>query len=107
MVRIKGKDFSGNVFDQEENILTVVVYSDYSVRDIANFMLDATEVVCYTDDGNEIIYPVNHSVSCTQITNNVYSLKYSTKPTVEEELQNQIDAQSRTIDALMALVLEG
>ena len=107
MIKIKETVFSGNVFANEAEELTVVIYSDYSIHDIARFVTDVDNIIYYTNDEDEQIYNVTHVKSCTEVSHHVYAVKFSTKPTLEEEMMAQIVEQNAAIDALLAMILEG
>lgn len=107
MIKIKDKEYSGNVFNADDDILTVVVYSDYSVIDLANITAEAKEIIEIGSDGTEVIYKVNHPVSASEISHHVFTLKYSTKQTNEEKITEQLEEQNEMIDTLLALILEG
>jgi len=107
MVRINGKVYSGEVMNNKEDSIVVVIYTAESLRDIAATLTEVSEITEFFGEEDGKIYNVTTPLSAKTISSNVYALEFSTKPTYEMEVKTELQKQSDAIDDLLVMILEG
>lgn len=114
MIKIKNKEYSGNILLNNDERLVVSVCTIEKFEDVAHFICDVTSVTETFPDGSEKTYVVTAPVAAKVVAKNVYSLEFSTKPTEMQELENKIAEQNAIIesmssdfDSMLVAMLEG
>ena len=107
MVRFNGKDYSGYVMEGEDETLVVIIQTADNFDEIAQSIVNVREITQIDAEGASRVYPVTAPISAGIVSSYVYSLKFSTKPTPAKIMQDKIQEQSETIDALLLALLEG
>lgn len=105
MLRIKEREYSGQVFEGANETLTVVIYSTDLFQDVTEYIADAEEITV-TSDGDVRTYMVSSPIAAKVISNCVYSMEYSTKVPFEQEMKDKLEEQSTAIDMLLVALLE-
>ncbi len=105
MIKWNDKTYSGNIVNEGNDKLTVVIYTVESLQDICLSLNDVTEVIEETQ--GERVVNVTMALSVKTIEQNTYYITFSTKPSQQQEMMDLIQEQSDAIDALLIMLLEG
>lgn len=106
MIRLNNKEYSGYVSKTANDTLSVIVHTVETFHDVVPIMNDVKEVI-EIKNGEETSYAVTSPVSAKIVTENIYLLVFSTKPTYQQQLEAKIMEQSNAIDDLLIAFLEG
>lgn len=107
MVRIKGKEYSGQVVADANEQITVVIATSDLLKDVAEMITDVTEVSDISSAGIETVHIVTCPISASIVSPNLYALKFSTKPTATQQLEAKNKELSDAIDDILVTMLEG
>ena len=107
MVSFNDKRYSGNVIQSEDEKLIVVIYTVDSFSDVLASTNNLSTIEETDVNGSVNSYHVTVPLSAKEVSHNVYSIEFSTKPTFNQEMQNRIEEQDEIINTLLALLLEG
>jgi len=107
MVKIKNREYSGQVMQTLDDMLIVTVHTVDDFNEVAQSIVNVTEITETDAEGNTKVYNVTAPISAGVVSPYVYSLKFSTKPTPAKIMQDKIQEQSEMIDALLVALLEG
>lgn len=106
MVIINEKRYSGTVMPSGEEKITVVIGTTDFYQDVVAAMSDVTEITEVGDNGRTKTYRVTAPLSASIVSQNVYSLVFSTKQTNIRALEEKAQELSDVIDALIVMLLE-
>lgn len=98
MIEINGKKYSGAVIRNEENELIVSINTIDTLQDLCLAMNDV-RTVTETNNGGTNVHNVNNAVAINQSVKGVFTITFSKKPTVIQEM-------NQAIDALLVMMLE-
>ena len=107
MIRIKNREYSGQVISTLDDMLVVTVHTADDFNEVAQSIVNVTEIIETDAEGNSTVYNVTAPISAGIVSQYVYMLKFSTKPTPAKIMQDKIQEQSEMIDALLVALLEG
>ena len=107
MLKINGSLYKGNIMEQDNEKLIAVVQSNDTFIEFMDAMVGVKQVLEVFDDGREVSYTVSFPVRAQTVYPNVYSIEFSRKPSVTDELTRKIEEQNEAIDALLIMMLEG
>lgn len=99
MIEINGKSFSGSVIKNDEAELIVSVISEFTMPDLCIAMTGVKTVTETTQGGSNAI-SVNSATHINSAGNGIYTITFSKRLSV-------IDEMSNAIDSLLVMVLEG
>lgn len=106
MIRINEKEYSGSVSQNGKEELCVILATSELFRDVAQMITTVKEVTDISNTGIETVYSVSAPISASIVSQNLYALKFSTKPTVTQELEAKNQELSNAIDDILVLILE-
>lgn len=106
MIRICGTEFSGVVTENGGDELTVVISTDHLLEDVLSIMKNVKEVINIARDGTETVYSVSRPLSASLVSNNLYAVKFSTKKTETQILEEKNQELSDAIDDILVMMLE-
>lgn len=107
MIRLKGKEYSGYIVSDSNEQITVVLSSNELFKDIAEMMIGVTEVTDISSSGIETVHVVTSPISASIVSPNLYAIRFSTKPTVTQQLEAKNQELSDAIDDIIVSMLEG
>lgn len=107
MIQWKDKTYSGHVVRNDDEILSVFVFTTDSFQDVAASINTVREVTEFTSEADRKTYTVTGPKSSKVVSANTYYLEFSTKPSYNQRLEAKLQEQSDTIDALLVALLEG
>jgi len=100
MIEINNERFSGSIIRDDD---TEVIVSINTISTLQDLCLILNDVKAFTEtliDGTQNVYNVNNAVSVTATGKNCYTVTFSKRMSVLEEM-------SQAIDNLLVMVLEG
>lgn len=106
MLKIKNKDYSGYVTEGDDEI-TTIISSVNMLQDIIGDMSDVKEVTVTEKNGLETTYAVTRPISATVVSKNIYAIRFSTKPSATQVLEDKNQELSDAIDDILVMMLEG
>lgn len=106
-IKLKDKEYNGYIAASGNDILTIILHTTDDFGEVANYMADIAEITSVEQDGTESVYIVTAPLSAKQVSQNVYSIEFSTKPTPFQEYEASLQSQSDAIDELLVMLLEG
>ena len=98
MITINGKTYSGAVIRNEDTELIVSISTADTMQDLCLAMNDV-KTVTETNEGGTNVINVNNAVSINQSVKGIFTITFSKKLTVIQEM-------SQAIDDLLVMVLE-
>ena len=104
MIIVNGKQYSGNVVKGDGDILTIVVHSIETIRDVADSFHGAREITEKNGD-QEKVYTVTAIRSAKHVSTNVFLLEFHTKAGFKEEMEAKLKEANDAIDALLVALL--
>lgn len=107
MVRWKNKEYSGKIMRNDNEVLSVVVYTSDGFEDVSASLNGVTEVVEWTTEEDVSTYSVVAPKSSKIISANTYYIEFSTQQPLIKQLEDRIHEQNDVIDALLIAILEG
>ena len=106
MIRIKDYEFSGTATVSGDNELTVVIATSWIIDDILPLTKDLDTIYSTDRNGLETAHTVTRPLSVSMVSRNVYALKFSTKKSDVQILEEKNQELSDAIDELLVLMLE-
>ena len=98
MIGFNGKQYSGAVVRDDDTELIVTVSTADTLQDLC-LSLNDVKTVTETNNGGTFVYNVNMATNVGVAMPGVYTIKFSKKLTIIEEM-------NKAIDDLLVLVLE-
>ena len=105
-IKLKDKEYRGYVATSGDDTLTIILHTTDDFNEVANYMTDVAQVVSVEQDGTESAYIVTAPLAAKQVSQNIYSIEFSTKPTPFQEFETSLQSQSDAIDELLVMLLE-
>lgn len=99
MIEFNGRSFSGSLIKNDESELIVVIYADVTLPDLC-LALNGVKTVTETTEGGSASYDVNIATNVSTTVKGIFTITFSKKLTVYQEM-------SQAIDALLVMALEG
>lgn len=99
MIEFNGKQYSGAVVRDDETELIVTVSTADTLQDLC-LALNDVKSVTETNNGGTFVYNVNIATNVGVAMPGVYTIKFSKKQTIIEEM-------NEAIDKLLLMALEG
>ena len=106
MIKLKEKEYSGYVVKNENDVLTVVIHTADNFDEIAKYITDVTSVTWSKSEQDETVYNITVPLSAKRVSQNVYALDFSTKPTETQQMEATLQAHSDAIDEMLVMLLE-
>lgn len=97
MVKWKNKEYSGSIVRNDDDVLTVLIYSFDTIQDILANLGEVTEVSEYTNESDVTSYSVTFGSSVKTISANTYFIEFSKKQPKLRQLEEQISQQAEMI----------
>lgn len=98
MIEINGKQYSGAILKNDDTELIISVYSNDSLQDMC-IAFDNVKEVTEITTGNSNVIHVNAAIQIGSGIKGVYTITFSKKPTIIQEM-------SEAIDKLLLMALE-
>ena len=98
MIGFNGKQYSGAVVRDDDTELIVTVSTADTLQDLC-LSLNDVKTVTETNNGGTFVYNVNMATNVGVAMPNVYTIKFSKKLSIIEEM-------NKAIDDLLVMVLE-
>ena len=102
MIKINGREYSGNVVNSDDETLTVMLFTSDSFQDVLANTQDVNQV-----SDEQTTYNVTGAMRANIIENGVYYLVFSCKPTVIQQLEQKLQQQDNAIDDILVMLLGG
>lgn len=99
MIEFNGRSFSGSLIKNDESELIVVIHADVTLPDLC-LALNGVKTVTETTEGGSAAYDVNIATNVSTTVKGIFTITFSKKLTVYQEM-------SQAIDALLVMALEG
>lgn len=106
MLRIKDQEFSGTVGVSGDDELTVVIATSSMFEDVLAMTKDVKEIYATAKDGTETVYNVTRPISASLVSRNVYAIRFSTKKSETQLLEEKNQELSDAIDEILVMMLE-
>lgn len=106
-LKLKDKEYNGYVAQNENDVLTIILHTTDNFDDVADSMTSVTSITTMSESGNEAVIRVTEPLLAKRVSQNVYALEFSTRLTIEQELEAALQTQSDAIDELLVMLVEG
>lgn len=106
MVKINDIEYSGYV-TEGDNEITVIISTIDTIQDVISKMTSVKEIEEKGMNGIDKTYVVTNPISAAVVSRNVYAIRFSTKPTPTQQLEEKTQEMSDVIDELLVMMLEG
>ena len=104
MITINGRAYSGNVLENDNGTLSILVKTIDTIGDIVGMVSNASEV--REDVGDEhTVYGVSAFKTASCVKNDTYIIEFSTTPSFKDLVEAKLKEQSDTIDELLLMAL--
>lgn len=99
MIEFNGKQYSGAVVRDDDTEMIATISTADTLQDVC-LALNDVKIVTETNNGGTFVYNVNNATNVGVAMPGVYTIKFSKKQTIIEEM-------NEAIDKLLMLALKG